>query len=217
MSKKLVLTYLSIFIFLVSINPFIMKIQADKKDKTRVINVVYDDSGSTYFDNGKTQMDIWSNSLYAIEALSALLQSNDTMNIFQMSANEYKDKEPSKLTIKGSDSMKKRIDAMEDIKIDYCNTPYRTVEIAYDDLCSRVNSMADELWLVVITDGIFQEDDKTLKPKVVKDLKQRLEDLDSSSVNVVLLTIGNKVDGGLESKKYNYFHAKNSNCVIFIL
>ncbi len=214
--KKITIVVFSLLLLLSSLCGEFVVSKAEKTSTTRVINVVYDDSGSTYYDNAQTKMDIWSNSLYAIEALSALLQNDDTMNVFQMSSNEYKDSNPSKLTIKGSDSMKKRIDMIDTIQIDYCNTPYRTVENAYNDLTSRINSTADELWLVVITDGIFQEDDKTLKPKVVKDLKKRLEQLESQNakVNVVLLTIGNKVDDGLNSKKYNYFHAKNSGQIV---
>lgn len=210
-----ILTILMIF----SIIPFQLKVSKandESKDPTRIINVVYDDSASTYYNSQNPNPDVWSNSLYAIEALSVFLEKKDTMNIFQMSSNEYKNKDPKWITIHGSKERKQRLQELDKIKIDYCDTPYQTVINAQEHLLKDENNKADELWLVIITDGVFQDNVSTNNPDLVKNLKNRLEKIESKNekLNVVLLTVGNSVGQNLESNVYDYFHAKNSNDIV---
>lgn len=216
---KRIICGILIILTLLSIVPFnfkVSKANEESKDPTRIINVVYDDSASTYYNSQSPNPDVWSNSLYAIEALSVFLEKNDTMNIFQMSSNEHKNKDPKWITIDGSKERNQRLQELDKIKIDYCDTPYQTVINAQNHLLSDKNASADELWLVIITDGVFQDNVSTNNPDLVKNLKNRLEKIEnnSSKVNVVLLTVGNSVGQNLESNIYDYFHAKNSNDIV---
>lgn len=123
----------------------------------RVINVVFDDSGSMIADKagaGANLCDTWCKAKYSVEVFAAMLGENDTMNIYVMS--DFSKTEagaPPKLSLKGSDGAVSNVARIHDMVTWANNTPFNTVRKAYSDLAAAA---ADDKWLVVLTDGAFQ-------------------------------------------------------------
>ena len=130
---------------------------ATKKVKTREIHIVYDDSGSMIDRNAS-----WSQAKYALEVFTAMMGENDEIVIYPMSAFSYKDGSGEKsdnwektIKLTGSMSLEDRIKTVRNMNGDngeYRNTPIQTVQKAGNDLR---NSDKDEKWLLILTDGAF--------------------------------------------------------------
>lgn len=130
---------------------------ATKKVRTRAIHIVYDDSGSMIDRNAS-----WSQAKYALEVFAAMMGENDEITIYPMSAFSYKDGSGDKsdnwgttITLTGSMSLEDRIKTVRNMNGDngeYRNTPIQTVQKAGTDLR---NSDKDEKWLLILTDGAF--------------------------------------------------------------
>lgn len=142
----------------------------------KVINVVYDDSGSmvryggVYFKN-------WSQAKYAMEVFAAMLGEGDVMNIYPMSL----EGEAVGLTVTGGDS--DRVSAVHDMNANYGNTPFTTVKSAAEALFSESGDL--EKWLVIITDGAF-DDGATPMSKV----QSTIEGYAAQGIRVAYLAIG---------------------------
>ena len=117
-----------------------------------VINLVYDDSGSMIYSDG-SKVDRWCQAKYAMEVFAAMLGTNDTMNIYYMSDFESGGKWAPSISLKGADGAKTNVSKLHDTVTAAGNTPFASVTSAYNDL---KNIQADEKWLVVLTDGQFQ-------------------------------------------------------------
>lgn len=175
---------------------------------TRVINVVYDDSGSMYRfkENGiETRVDTWCPAKYSMEVFASMLGEKDTMNVYYMHNYWFKSVAdiPSRdklkgpeLVLKGSDNSAKNVRTIHDHTTTSSETPFLTVEKAYEDL---LIANADEKWLVVLTDGGFQR---------VPGLENE-EALDSSSPNCNAPEIRNAID--------EYFKAKDPSVNVIFL
>lgn len=119
----------------------------------RVINVVYDDSGSM-ITSGDNPVDTWCQAKYAMEVFAAMLGEKDSMNIYYMSDfdNGNTNADP-KISLKGRDSQKENVLKIHNTVSAAGSTPFDAVRKAYSDLAA---ANADEKWLVVLTDGEFQ-------------------------------------------------------------
>lgn len=111
---------------------------ADSGDEGRVINVVYDDSGSMQTNNR------WSQALYAMEVFAAMLGEEDEMNVFPMNSGRV-------IEVEGDDA--DRIDTLVRAMGGGGGTPFATVEQAMNALLKE--DADQERWLVVLTDGEF--------------------------------------------------------------
>ncbi len=132
----------------------------------RVINVVFDDSGSMYYDDFSiTSLKRWSQALYSLEVFAAMLGPNDTMNVYMMSDfSPYSSTDLSESAIAalsgpnfvlhGSSSSETNIQTIHRFTSYSNGTPFTTVRKALYDL---EHTSADDKWLVVLTDGTFQE------------------------------------------------------------
>ena len=90
----------------------------------RIINVVYDDSGSMVMDLESRQfIERWSQAKYAMEVFSAMMSKDDVMNIYPMSIEGKLG-----LTVRGDDP--NRVQAVHDMNGKYRNTPFVTVTSA---------------------------------------------------------------------------------------
>lgn len=118
-----------------------------KEPTTRVINLVYDDSGSMIETDNKEMVDTWCQAKYAMEVFAGMLGENDTMNIFYMS--EYS----KPLTLSGKDGIQQNIATVHKKVTTAGNTPFAAVTAAKNNL-QKIN--ANEKWLVILTDGEFQ-------------------------------------------------------------
>ena len=151
-------------------------VEAAGKYKGRIINVVYDDSGSMVRDDDGVMIPRWSQAKYALEVFAAMLGENDVMNIYPMSKEGGLG-----YTLRGTD--KNRVSTVHDMNGDYRNTPFTTVTSAGKALLAESSDY--ERWLVIITDGAF-DDGKT----PVSDVQAAVESYISSGIKVAYLAIG---------------------------
>lgn len=172
---------LSVFLILVLTMAFLIPDcyaeDIDEKASKRIINVVYDDSGSMV-KSGGTYVERWSQAKYAMEVFCAMMSDSDEMNIYPMSQAGKKG-----LTLMGSD--KNRVSKVHAMNAEYDSTPFSTVTSAAKELMDAEN--AYEKWLVIITDGEF-DDGQTSKGKV----QSTLDSYNDKGIKTVYLAIGDK-------------------------
>jgi len=186
---------------------------AESEYPTRVINVVYDDSGSMIKDQDTGEMlDMWCQAKYSLEVFAAMLEENDTMNIYVMS--DYVDVyekailEPPILTLRGNSDAKKNVEKVRALCTDASDTPFNAVKKAYSDL---EKTDADEKWLVVLTDGVFQKDKKPGQKKretyTIDEVNAYFAEKDDS-VKVMYLAMGELAATIDEVPSQNIFYEK---------
>ena len=167
-----------------------------------IIHVVYDDSTSMIVTDGKT-VDTWCQAKYAMEVFAAMLGENDRMNIYVMSDFSEKKKGNAKLRLNGASGPEENVAKVHHMLTQSGNTPFETVEKAYNDLKS---AKADNKWLVVLTDGEFQHVDTTVDDYFAKKAKD---------VKVMYLAMGANAGGIKENAAKNiYFEKASSNSQI---
>ena len=142
-----------------------------KAGTARAIYVVFDNSGSMYGPGNKA----WSQAIYAMEVFAAMMNfdSGDQMKIFPMHDVTTDGKETSKTT---SSITVKSISDIAQIHNMYTpnplGTPYTQVNNAARELGALLDKGgADEGWLVILTDGIFDGD--LPKDGLEKDLQNK--------------------------------------------
>lgn len=177
---------------------------------TRVINVVYDDSGSMIQMSGE-KYDTWCQAKYSMEVFASMLGEKDTMNIYVMSDYMSGTSAPPKLTLSGNDGAEKNVSSVHNMITRAQDTPFRSVEKAYSDL---KNANADEKWLVVLTDGEFDEfinDSDGGKSAIDKFFAGK-----SNDIKVMFFAMGAKAAAITENTAQNiYFEkAKNNNEIL---
>ena len=168
--------FIQTFSFWIPILSLSDSVEAAGKYKGRMINVVYDDSGSMVRDDNGVMIPRWSQAKYALEVFAAMLGENDIMNIYPMSKEGGLG-----YTLRGTD--KNRVSTVHDMNGDYRNTPFTTVTSAGKALMSESSDY--ERWLVIITDGAF-DDGKT----PVSDVQAAVESYISNGIKVAYLAIG---------------------------
>ncbi len=150
--KKISVIVVLIFAVFFAMMSTVDTVNADESLPTRVINVVYDDSGSMIKNKNKN-VDTWCQAKYSMEVFASMLGEKDTMNIYVMSDFDGGKAGNARLSLNGSNGAKKNVAQIHDMVTTAANTPFSTVRKAYTDLTS---ASADEKWLVVLTDGEFQ-------------------------------------------------------------
>jgi len=151
---KKIISFLLIFSMLIA--PLLsleVKAENGSSEPTRVINVVYDDSGSMIQMSGE-KFDTWCQAKYSMEVFASMLGENDTMNIYVMSDYMSGTSAAPKLKLSGTNGAEENVKKVHDMITRAQDTPFKSVQKAYQDL---TNTKADEKWLVVLTDGEFDE------------------------------------------------------------
>lgn len=144
---------LAVFISFVALSG---EVKAATNLPTRIINVVFDDSGSMIETRGE-KVDTWCQAKYSMEVFAAMLGENDVMNIYVMSDyDKGKNASLPRLTLVGTDGAAENVAKVHDMVTNAGNTPFNSVRKAYSDIEVAI---ADEKWLVVLTDGEFQNVD----------------------------------------------------------
>jgi hypothetical protein len=156
--------------------------------------MVYDDSGSMYHDAGVAQTR-WSQGKYALEVFAAMLEENDTMNIWLLNGGRGP-------TIKGAENMESRVKQIHNMALGKGATPFAPVIEAYDAL---QNEAADIKWLILITDGTSFNDGGNLDWCVA-----RMENYVSAGTNAALLTIDSP-STVYSNAGLNIYQAKSDN------
>lgn len=143
-----------LLLLLLIISQIQIPISAETYIPSRVINLVYDDSGSMIRTDG-TYVDTWCQAKYAMEVFAAMLGEKDTLNIYYMSDYVKDIQAKPKISLTGSTDASitaNNVNTIHELVTDCSDTPFNAVKKAYSDL-KTVTS--DERWLVVLTDGEF--------------------------------------------------------------
>ena len=155
-----------------------------KKETTRAIAIVYDNSGSMFASNTPQA---WCQATYAVEVFAAMMNKGDKLLIYPMNpvrtdGGKYSTN-PIELTGGGDLSKIRNIESERD-----ADTPVETIDYAYQGL---QKASADEKWLIILTDGkTFYENGAE---KNEQDTKTMLEGRIAEcvkKVNVLYLGIG---------------------------
>lgn len=115
----------------------------------KIVSVVYDDSGSM-----QGAKSAYAN--YAMQSFCGMLNSEDQLYITYMRDSKVNNYEPERIDL-SSAGIQASVDTIRQHS-DSGNTPYSAVEVAYNKLKSVSDPNPNtQYWLVVITDGEFNE------------------------------------------------------------
>lgn len=203
--KKAFVTILACFMLMSLFLPGIATTVADTYVPSRVINLVYDNSGSMSNDGNLA----WNQAWYALEVFAAMLGERDTLNLYLISSYENTIDVPPFLTLNGSAGAEHNVSEIHNMQIKQGNTPFNSVRKANLDLSAV---QADEKWLVILTDGSFQgvRDDGS------KDINDYLSRKDED-IKVMFLGMGpsaNVIEEHPEKNIY-YLKAENNNDILW--
>lgn len=144
------------------------------EDGGRLINLVYDDSGSMVYQNGAYQSK-WSQSKYGLELFAAMMGPGDVLNIYPMSM-----KGKIHTTVYGNDE--KRAEIVRNMETEYAASNYSAVTSAAQALMNDTSGL--EHWLVVMADSQFEG----MTPKKVQSNIRALAA--SGSMKVAFMALG---------------------------
>ena len=171
----------------------------------RVINVVYDESGSMIQMSGK-KFDTWCQAKYSMEVFASMLGENDTMNVYVMSDYMTGSSAGPKLSLAGENGAEVNVKKVHDMITRAQDTPFTSVKKAYSDL---TNVKADEKWLVVLTDGEFDEyldDSDGGKSAINKFFSAKKDD-----IKVMFFGMGSNAAEITQKAEDNIFYEKAKN------
>ena len=153
MKKRCVSMLLAVVLLVTALVPLLPLAEAAKVEKSRTIAIVFDNSGSMYFEgSGYPDPNYrWCRAIYAMEVFAAMLNEEDTLLIYPMNAVEvdgetYTSYKP--LSIHGPDGSEKirRIVTVDNST----GTPVQAVKDAYEGLSKAKD---EEKYLIILTDG----------------------------------------------------------------
>lgn len=176
-----------------------------KTKKNYEIAVVFDNSGSMYYNQA------WCRAKYAMEIFASMLRydDGDVLKIFPMWEVTTDGSKPEAGGSYAGIEIKSRadIDKISNLyTVHPSDTPFAPVTEAYAALQA---SKAKEKWLIVLTDGVFNQEERGTKAAI--DLGNRLKGLASSNIKVQYLGIGSATP--LPSDEAHYFYSNNSTDV----
>ena len=217
--RRVVSVFLASLMLIAAVMCQVVPARAAETGVSRVINVVYDDSGSMArtTDGSRVPLDRWCQAKYAMEVFAAMLGEQDLMNVYVMSDFDHNEGSnhvtrsdaPPKLTLNGADGQSTNVAKVHDMLTVMGNTPFTSVRKAYQDL---LGTDATEKWLVVLTDGDFENVSKS----EVKSFFSSKDD----SVRVMFFSMGQSAsgaDGSIDpddSKNIFYEEALNSSDIL---
>lgn len=158
---------------------------SETEEPTRIINVVYDDSASMFLRNADT----WCKAKYSMEVCAAMLGEKDTMNIFVMSDFDKGAKGKIKLTLNGSDGASVNVKKVHEMHTTGKNTPLASVVAAFNDIKGK---QADEKWLLVLTDGLFENGPNEVIPK--EEVQGTFDGMKGQGVKIMLFSMSADVN-----------------------
>lgn len=145
---------LSILVVMVIVSSIMLRVpmpaSAESLYIRKIVSVVYDDSGSM---SGEK----WAYANYAMQTFCGMLNSEDRLFITYMSHSQINNNyDPENIDV-SADEIQNSVDSIRE-HYDSGSTPYTAVEIAYNKLLAVNDSNPNtQYWLVVITDGAFNE------------------------------------------------------------
>ncbi len=185
--KRLVSILLVLTVLLTLISNLSVIVSAESLYIKKIVSVVYDDSGSM---NG----DKFAYANYAMQAFCGMLNSEDQLFVTYMS-----DPTVSSEIDLSADGIQNSIDSINSRNCGG-STPYTAVETAYDKLSSVSDSNQNtQYWLVVITDGAFDETNTMSDDNKKSYLNEKIEEYTESVMpngtnpQIIFLGIGDVI------------------------
>ena len=179
---------------------------AQKKETTRAIGIVFDNSGSMYVSGEQA----WCRATYAIEVFAAMLNEKDILQVYPMSdieVNGVTYTQTSPLTINGPGNA----GMIREIFTPYAgSTPIEAITAARNGL---QNVSADEKWLIVLTDGEnfyrggLDESNMLSKNDTQSALSELLGGY-ADEMNVMYLGIGNVQPPSVSGSAFQFYADK---------
>lgn len=158
---------------------------AEKSTESRAIAIVFDNSGSMYYDGNMA----WCRATYAMEVFASMLNEGDTLLIYPMHPitvgdDEYTMQDPFKLTDANQASKIREIYTENAIA-----TPIESVDYAAEGLSSI---RADKKYLIVLSDGdsFFKNGSEMSATETKNQLDSRFQAQTESGVTAMYLGIG---------------------------
>ncbi|MEC1520428.1 VWA domain-containing protein [Neobacillus niacini] len=138
--------------------------------KNKIVALVYDDSGSMWEQSGNVPIDNWKYANYALQSFVALLEKQDQLRVVSMSTPTVP--EPIELDERLRQHEIDQIRAWTGKK----STPLESLHTAINELKKAADhNKNSEYWLIVLTDGIFNElnhlDQKLTTQQIVENKK----------------------------------------------
>ncbi|MBE6916694.1 MAG: VWA domain-containing protein [Ruminococcaceae bacterium] len=149
--KKLLSVLLAALLVSSMILSLAVGVSAESLYIRKIVSVVYDDSGSMLGDK-------WAYANYAMQAFCGMLNSEDQLFITYMhdAQSTWGTYDPQQIDLSAG-GIQSSVDSIRN-HTDNGSTPYSAVEIAYNKLKSVQDTNPNtQYWLVVITDGEFDE------------------------------------------------------------
>ena len=184
---------------------------AAKKNETRGIGIVFDNSGSMYISGNKA----WCQATYAMEVFASMLNDGDILQIYPMNP----------ITVGGKvytmDSPFQITDAAQASSIreifteDAGGTPIESIDCAAQSI-PKLNT--DKKYMIVLTDGgTFSRGTSSLSEvQTKKELDSRIAQYASKDMKIMYLGIGSSacIPGTGQSDIFNKKHAVNTANVL---
>jgi len=162
----------------------VSSLAVDKKQTSRTIGIVFDNSGSMYMDGELA----WCRATYAIEVIAAMMNDGDVMQVYpmkdiQVGGQTYSQTKP--LVVNGPSEAGK---IREIYTPKAGDTPLEAVDAAYNGL-KQANT--DEKWLILLTDGSnFYQNEAELSVSETKNVLSRKLSGYTADMNTMYLGIG---------------------------
>lgn len=145
---------------------------------SKQINLVLDDSGSMFIDTDGNPVPKWSYAKYAIEVFGALLGPEDSMSIYKTSDFVDGPSVVGPLELDGASGPESNVEQIHSMELAGGKTAYGAVKQAADDLTI---SDADEKWLVILTDGKFEDNENTVGRDQLESDLQKIAETNSTT------------------------------------
>ena len=188
--KKCVSMLLVICMLVACMVTAVPSVHAAKVTPKREIAIVFDNSGSMYYDQANKDAEItlrsdWCRATYAMEVFASMLNQGDTLTIYPMwpieiGSEKYSKDNPLKITDSSQSSKIREIYSPET-----WGTPIEPIDLAAEKLKAAT---ADEKYLVVLTDGdVFDGYTTETTPGALAD---RFKKIAGPEITVMYLGIG---------------------------
>lgn len=212
--KRIMSLLLAVLMLFPVVAGVILPVSAESMYIRKIVSVVYDDSGSMMGDK-------WAYANYAMQTFCGMLNSEDQLFVTYMSHTQWSNSyDPVKMDLSAG-GIQGSVDAIRGHN-DSGSTPYKAVQIAYDKLKSVQDSNPNtQYWLVVITDGAFDECGGMSEGAAKRFLNQEFQQYTSgvmpngTNPQVTFMGIGGVLAPDQNEKKGIYtFNAKNAGDIV---
>ena len=207
--KRIVTIVLAIVIICSSLSICLpVTVSAESLYIRKIVSVVYDDSGSMTGDK-------WAYANYAMQTFCGMLNSEDQLFITYMRYAKDNMYDPEKIDL-SAECIQESVNSIRNHN-DSGKTPYIAVEKAYNKLKSINDSNPNtQYWLVVITDGAFDECNSMSKEKKKDFLNEHFKDYAESVMpngtnpQITFLGIGDVVPPDEDQNKGIFTYAASN-------